>query len=206
MTEEAPYRRLAACLLRDAYDVLCKNPPPSKPPKGAASRREWRKKWERWEYERQRELRFFAEPSRSAPWCEMAGVSYDATVSRLEREGLLYDPKDRFPTDLGGRSIVHKDTESKKSVRSGRKNNEDLSERVCKRCGMMCRGVRGQAIHDLSCVGREKAVAVVQAYNDGMAARQIMEEVGVSPDTLYRLLDAHGVDRRQKTSRYGTRA
>lgn len=204
--EEGPYRRLAQSLLRDAYDVLCKNPPPATPPKGVASKREWRKKWERWEYERQRELRFFADPSRSAPWCEMAGVDYDATVSRLERDGLLYDPKDRFPLDMGGRSLIHKDTENKLTPRSGRRPREDTTERACPECQMMCRGVRGKAIHDASCVGRQKAMAVVAAYNRGMKARDIMEEIGVSPDTLYRLLDAHGVDRRQKTSRYGTRA
>ena len=197
MTHEIrPLKRLAASLLRDAFDVLCKNPPPAKRPAGA-SMVEWRNKWERWERERQRELRFFADPSLSAPWCEMAGVTYQATVDKLERDGLLYDPKDRFPKTLGGESLIHTDTESRMSSRSGRRRNEDLTERPCKECRVMCRGVRGAAIHKAGCIGREKALELVARYKRGDNAREISRALNVSYDMTYRIIDAHDVPRRK---------
>jgi len=94
------YRNVAATLLRDAAWVLRRPPPNSTPPDGKDARRAWVVQWRYWIRERKRDVGFFKNPWRSAMWCEAAGLDYEAVLSRLSAEGLLYDASDVLPTAL----------------------------------------------------------------------------------------------------------
>lgn len=208
MTDLDPgrYRKLAADLLSDTVSVLRQPPPPSRPPSNR-SRAEWVRSWEVWEQERMRDLRFIRDPERSASWCEAAGVDYDAVVSRLEDEGSLYDPKDRFPLALGGREIVKPKTtirETKPEPKRTRKNRRTEKQIPCPDCGIPCRGSGALKLHEAACVGRESMNRAVELYRDSdLPVQRILEKESIHPDMLYRLLKARGIKRRQPRS--GTR-
>lgn len=105
--DPAPYRRLAVALIQDAIITLKTPPPTAKRPPAGERRKAWVTRWEAWERSRMRDLAFFRDGKRAAPWCEAAGLDYGAVMARLEDEGLLYDSKDRFPIDVRGRSLLY---------------------------------------------------------------------------------------------------
>lgn len=76
-TSDSTLRHLAAAVLADALSVLQKPRPARK-----AS-------WPAYEFDRDREIAFFRDPSKSAKWCEVAGFDWAAVVSKLEHAGLL---------------------------------------------------------------------------------------------------------------------
>lgn len=100
------HRKLAVALVADAVQVLRTDPPSATPPRSRGEHEGWRQKWKKWERERRRDVEFFGS-RRAAVWCELAGLEVDAVRSRLEAERLLYDPAERIPVDMSGRSLVH---------------------------------------------------------------------------------------------------
>lgn len=199
--DHAHYRKLAADLLSDAVSVLRDSPPPAKRPSGM-TRTEWNRRWEQWERERMRDLSFFGDPNRSAVWCEAAGVDYDAVVGRLEDEGALYDPRDRFPMDLGGKELAPKTTIRRDRPAKTRKGRSTEKPKPCPRCGLKCRGSGAVALHERSCIGAERAKEAMDLYRDSdVAVEKILAVYEIHPDMFYRLLDSHGIERRQGTGR-----
>lgn len=73
----AAYRQVAAATIVGAVEILRSSEPTSDKARRA------------WQTRRDAEIRFFADPRRSAHWCEAAGLDWDFVVGKLSAEGLL---------------------------------------------------------------------------------------------------------------------
>jgi len=97
-------------MIEDLIKCLKLEPPEPEPPKipeehkrdrrkSAAILSGWCQRWEQWEAERLRDLRWLGR-SGSIVWFEVAGLDREAVISKLEAQGLLYDAASRFPPNF----------------------------------------------------------------------------------------------------------
>lgn len=186
-------RRLAADLILDAVQTLRTPPPTSRPAKDRVT---WRRRWITWAKHRIRDVEFFRDEARSGPWCEAAGLDYDAVLERLEAEGALYDPRTRFPTDTKGRCLIMQPNKPSQGFDRSHPVYTDKERRKCEDCGRIYNGAIGLARHRPMCVG-PAAYAIAEAYADGVGIAQIVETWGVHDWVVYRIIDDHGVERRR---------